>query len=595
MQIAQDIYSYITSEETAYAGKVQVLGEYEWSMRDHIELSVLYKNSTYKTGKDDNKPFKNITRPILNLQYRAEGFDVKDIELFVDNSEDFFKSFLIKKFHERWARENNIDTFIDNMVESYVDFGGALLKKTADAVPEVVPMQSIAFVDQTDILSGPICLKHFYSPEQLKEKGKVGWGNEANGASISIEELITLSLDSKVKDRNDGLSTKTPGKYIEIYEIHGALPEQYLDEDEEYTEDYKYIPQMQIVGYYADQKGNKQGVCLYKKEEKESPFKLILRDPIYGRALGLGGAEELFESQVWVNFDVIRIKSMLDSASKVILQTDDQSFERRNKLDEVENNEILVLEEGKRIGQIDTFPRNINLFDKSISDWENHGRQMGGAQEAIMGDAPKSGTPFKSIEFQAAESHSLHEYRKGKLATFLDEVYRDWIIPHIAREASKKQEFLAELDLKEMQEVVDMLTENRANEIIKGRILAGETIFPEEIEIAKEKVKSRFTKGNKKLLKVLGDELKDAPVSIKINIAGKQEYLARRVDKLVNIFRQVVSNPQVLANPPIADLFNNIIEASGLSPIDFSGLDEQPRLVEPQTNPQLTSNAALSA
>ena len=55
-------------------------------MYERIKLSTLYKYSQLATGKDDWKPVKNIARPILNLQYRAEGFDVKDIKLYLDDS-----------------------------------------------------------------------------------------------------------------------------------------------------------------------------------------------------------------------------------------------------------------------------------------------------------------------------------------------------------------------------------------------------------------------------------------------------------------------------------------------------------------------------
>src|SRR4030042_3336953 len=152
----EDIFSFIKNEESAYQTlPITVAEGYEWSMYKHIKLSLLYKVSQFETGNSDDKPFKNIVRPILNLQYRAERFDVKDIVLFVNEAKNYYKSFLIKKYHEKWARENEIDTFIDDLVESYVDFGGTLIKDVNDVKPEVVPMQRIAFCDQTDILSGP--------------------------------------------------------------------------------------------------------------------------------------------------------------------------------------------------------------------------------------------------------------------------------------------------------------------------------------------------------------------------------------------------------------------------------------------------------
>ena len=124
-----DIFNFIKSEETAYKLPVNIAENYDWSMQEHISKTIHYKNSRYVKGVNDgSRPYKNIIRPILNLAYRAEGFDLKDIVLFVNDIKIYFKSFLIKKFHEKWARENQMDTFIDNVVESYVDYGGTFVK-----------------------------------------------------------------------------------------------------------------------------------------------------------------------------------------------------------------------------------------------------------------------------------------------------------------------------------------------------------------------------------------------------------------------------------------------------------------------------------
>lgn len=586
---SKNIYDYITTEEEAFKLPITVMEGYDWNLYDHVRKTILYKNSTYTTGKDDNKPFKNIIRPILNLAYRAEGFDVKDIQLFVNSAKNYYKSFLIKKYHEKWARENNIDTFIDEMVESYVDFGGALVKDVNDIRPEVVPWPRIAFVDQTDILSGPIAEKHFYSPDQLKEMSSKGWGNTKNGATGTIDEVITLSENYKRDQKASGKQSKTPGRYIEVYEVHGMFPKSWLQKDgEDYSEDdaSKYTRQIYICTFYRDENGDKQGITLFKGPEKELPYKLVLRDKIYGRALGIGGAEELFEPQVWTNYDVIRIKDMLDIASKVIFQTTDEAFANRNKTNNLDNGEILVVAENKNITQINTQPVNINLFENSIKEWEAHAQQMGSANESIMGESPTSGTPFKLQELVTAESHSLHEYRKGKLATFLDEIYRDWEIPNITREISKGQEFLAELDLDELQSVAESLATCEANKMVKAALLEGKMMSQVQIDENKNFIKEIFNKGgNKKFLEIFKDEMKDAPVSVFVNIAGKQKDLAGRTDKLVNILRQIIAAPQMLQDPVFAKLFNQIIEASGLEPVDFTSMKIQPPAQE-QLNPQ---------
>lgn len=562
----QSVYELITTEKNNYeTTPIPVVEGWEWSMYEHIRTTVLYKNSQFLTGKSDDKPYKNIIRPILNLQYRAEGFDVKDIELFVDDVKDHWKSFLIRKYHDKWARENDIDTFIDEMVESYIDFGAALVKNVNSVRPEVVPLQRLAFADQTDILSGPICEKHYYSPEQLKEMEKKGWEN--------IDEVIALSKDKKTISKS-GREIKTPGKYIEVYEVHGCLPTSWLDENYQENNNYEsdYTQQLWICTFYTDSENTKHGITLFKGKEKELPYKLVLRDRIIGRALGLGGAEELFEPQVWVNYDVIRIKGMLDQASKIIYQTADAAFANRNKIDNAENGEIFVTEDGKNISQIDTRPINIQAFENSVIEWENHAQTMGAAQDSIMGEAPKSGTPFRLQELVTREAHSLHEYRKGKLSTFLDEIYKDWIIPHIVKDINAGQTWMSELSLEELQSISENVTNTVVNKAMVNVILSGRNPEPGEQEALKQSLLLDFMKkGKDRFMEIFKGEMKSAPIDVRVNIAGKQKDLAGQVDKLTNVFRQIIAAPQMLQSPQGAKLFNQILEGSGLNPIDFTG------------------------
>lgn len=557
------IYDLIRNEETAYQTlPVTVIDGYEWNMSEHIKKTVLYSNSRYSSGKLGDRPFKNIIRPILNLQHRAEGFDVKDIQLFVDNPKDYYKSFLCKKFHEKWARANEIDTFIDDLVESYVDFGGALIKDVNDIKPEVVPWQRVAFCDQTDILSGTIAEKHFYAPDQLRDMEKKGWKY--------IEEVLVLAENSKSDDKGIKKS-KTPGRYVEVYEVHGMFPNYWLEDYEGDDDASEYTRQLHICTFYKDETGEDQGITLYAGKEAELPYKFIARDKVYGRTLGFGGAEELFEAQIWVNYDQIRIKDMLDAAANVIYKTTDESFLTRNKnLNKLNTGDVVVVADGKDVGQLNTQPMNLMLFENSVKEWENHARQMGAATESIMGESPSAGTPFALQQLITAESHSLHEYRKGKLATFLDMVYMEWVIPHIVREITKGQEFLSELELDELQQVADSLVVCEANKAIRKLILSGKMVTPEQVDAYKEVVRDKFMKGgNKKFIKIIKDEFKDAPITVRVNIAGKQKDLASRVDKLTNIFRQILAAPGVLDDPRMAKIFNEILESSGLSPIDF--------------------------
>lgn len=565
MQHDTNVFDYIKREETNFkTTSVPIADGYEWSMYEHIRKSVLYRDSKFTEGDDDgSRPYKNIIRRIINFQHHATGFDLKDINPFINASKNKFKSFLTRKYHGKWARKHDIDTFIDDMVESYVDFGGALIKHSKNIAPEVVPLQSLAFCDQTDILSGPICIKHQYSPSQLKEMSEKGWKN--------VEEVIKLAKREKIDAQ--GKVTKTPGKFIEVYELDGDFPTTWLDDEEDYDEDVKYSRQIHIITFYQDEKGNKKGVPLFQSKGDKNKYKFIARDKIFGRALGFGGVEELFESQVWTNYNMIRIQEMLDAASKVIHLTTDSTLATRNKISEMENNEFLLEKEGANTRQLNTQPVNLIAFQNAVNLWEQHAQGVGSAYDAALGESPSSGTPFKLQELVTIQGKSIHEYRKGKVATFLGEIYRDWILKDLVSEMNKEQEFMEELDLEEMEYIANSLANKEAGRMADEMVLSGEAYNSQAVEAHKQMVKDEFKKGgSKQFFKLLKDELKTLPIDVEVNIAGKQKNLALLTDKLTNVFRMVIANPQVLQNPPIAKIFNQILESSGMDEVDFSGL-----------------------
>jgi len=583
MERHSDIFGYITSQEAEYKQPIHVNEVWDWSMKEHILLTELYTNSQLKSGKNDFKPVKNITRPILNLQHRTEDIEVKDVQIYVDNPKNYHLSFLVKKYHDDvFVIENDMETFFDELNVSRIDFGAGISKKLNRPCPEVVPLQSIAFCDQTDILSGPIGIKHFYSPDQLLAMGKYGWGEESNGATISLENLVLLSKEEKKTDT--GQSIKTPGRYIEVYEVHGNLPAQFADINASET---RYETRLFIVAFY--QKPNsteKAGVILYTAMEEESPFKLVKRDPVYGRALGFGGAEELFEPQVWVNYDQIRMQAMLDAAAKTIIITTDPGIATRNNIRDMENMDILEAAAGTETRQLDTFPRNLQLFRNSIAEWEAHAQQMGAATDAVLGESPSAGTPFRLQQDVIAQGLGLHEYRRGQYAKHLEEIYNDWIIPDIEKEITKGATFLSELSLEEMQYVMDAVVTNMANEHVIDMVIAGEEVTPESVETFKELTRAEFKKkGSKHFIEILKGEFKGMKFKVKVSVKGKSKDLGKKTDNLVNVFRQIIANPAVLQIPAMSALFNQIIEYSGLDPMDFSSFELPESLKGPEQAP----------
>lgn len=563
----QNVFQYITTEEANWkTSRVPLTTSKDWNMSEHIERCTNVANAWYHQGQNDGKrPYDDIVTPILNVAFRTEGFDVKDIVPYVNDINESHKSFIIKKRHPKWARDNEIDTFIDDVVESSVIYDLVLVKNVNNSRPEVVDLKTLAFCDQTDVMAGPICIKHQYTPSELVSfKGK--WDSD------KIDMAISLALYEKEVSTTGNQKVKTPSKYIECYELRGNLPKSWLGGE---SGQYEYTPQMHIVCFYNDKDGNKQGITLYQGKDKplSENFKSLKIDRVRskGRACGRSIVESLFEPQVWNNYSAIKIKALLDSAIN-IFQTDSEEFGNQ-KLSELKHNTILKHETGKPITQVSGTLQNLTAFTNQQAKLTNDARIIGSASDAQLGVNPSSGTPFALQNLVVQQGQGIHEYRQGKIASFFaDVLYRDWILGYLVRDMNNGVKFSEELSLEEMIEVSEIVANNKANKEIAELILKGELVTKENKEQLVEFYKEEFKKGgNRKFFEVIKGELNDIPTEVMVNIKGKQKDMIKIADSITNIIREVIKNPQAFSQiPGIGKAFNQVLEASNLSPIDFS-------------------------
>lgn len=577
-----DIFSYIKSEEAKFQTEEIQLGKnWYWNFRNHVDLIFHLKNGIFYTGENNwLRPFKNILEPMLNLAYWTEDLEVKDVVFYIKNNRVL--SFFLKKYHEEvYSRENDLDTLFDEITESDVDYGGVLVQKTSKERPEVLELNTIAFCDQTDILGNPIFFKHNYSADKLREMAKVGWGDEANGATITLDELALLATEEKDPAGVDnGKKNRTPGRTVEVYVGKGSMPEAFLKDNDNMEEFYG---QVAVVAFYTDKNKKQHGVYLYRKADDGESLRFHTSKKVVGRALGRGVGEAIVPNQVWTNFLEIHKMAMLEAAAKVVLYSDDGTYTQKNKIQDMENLEITTIEDGKHIYQVPTAaPANVQLYENGIETWYQHAQLVGSAQDPLMGKEESAGSTFRGQERLVAQGRGPHDRRRGQRAKFIEQLYRDWIIPDMVKGVLKGTEFMATLTAEEMTWVIDQLATNYANRrVVEAVLEAGDKSKPfpqpEEIAAFKDTFKQLFsTKGNQHLIEILADEFKDVDIRIGINIAGKQKDLVGLSDKVLSIIQFAIANPigfqQAMQNPVLAKAFNDVLEFSGMNQVDFASL-----------------------
>ncbi len=189
------------------------------------------------------------------------------------------------------------------------------------------------------------------------------------------------------------------------------------------------------------------------------------------------------------------------------------------------------------------------------------------------------------------QGQGFHEYRQGKIATFFaDTLYPQLIIPYLVKEMNQGKKFSEILTLDEIIEISDQIATNKAEKVCAELIFKGKIVTQDNKDQLIQFYKDDFKKGgSRKFLEVVKQELQDIPVAVFIDIKGKQKDLAKVADSITNIIREVIANPQAFSQiPGIAKAFNEVVEASGLSPIDFSGITKlpppnpQPSPIQPQ-------------
>lgn len=570
------IHNYIVQQESDFESQeIQVGDNWSWNLRNHVQMIFHMVNSVFYKGENNwLRAFKQVMEPIIGLSAWTEDIEVKDVVFYITGRKGKALSFLLKKYHDEiYTKEHDLDEMFDEITEDDLTYGGVIVQKKRGK-PEVLPLMSIAFGDQTDLLGGPIGFKHYFSPDKLLQMSSIGWGKPENGANIELKDLIVLATFDKESQSLQEQKNKTPGKNIEVYIVKGNLPLHYLNDDGDMD---NFANQVQIVAFYTNSKGKRESAILFRKKG-DANLKFFTSKKVHQRGLGRGVGEMLLHPQVWTNFSETHKMNFLEAGAKSPLYTDDETYKTKNKIQDMDNNEITSVQEGRRIFRVPTIAtENIQQLERSADTWLQSAQFQGAAFDPILGVEAVSGTTFRGQERTVAQGRGSHDRRRGKRAKFIEEIYRDWIIPEIVSEITKGKKFLATLSTDELNFVAKQFANKKVREKKKEALFNMKIMSTEEEANLRNLFREQIiNRGSEQLMEILKDEFKDIEIRIGINVANKQKNLADLSDKVLSIFQFVFANPQAFQQamqvPALSKAFGDILEFSGLSMGDFSTL-----------------------
>ncbi len=224
-----------------------------------------------------------------------------------------------------------------------------------------------------------------------------------------------------------------------------------------------------------------------------------------------------------------------------------------------------------------------------MNKWEQDARVIGAASDPALGLNPISGTPLGTTEIVTQQGQGIHEYRRGKIAEFWAEIYRDWGLPHFSKEINKGSKWLDKLSLEELEFIAEKVSTKEKNRKVKSMILEGETFTKERVEQFREMVKEQFMNGGEeRFLEAIKDEFKDLELDVDVNVSGKQENMAEMISKLNSVFRSLFTPGAIQAlqaSPELSKLLNQILESAGMNQISFGSPQRQIQAPPQQTQP----------
>ena len=563
------IFSEVLEIKKSYEqDTIELIEGLEFSQFQTLKMIEYYSNSQYLMGMKDElgreKPFHNILNANVDVSVVATDLDTKDIQGIAGTSENYEQAFLLGHEVKNWMREQDFAGTLNEMGQTRPRYGGLLVKKcedNGDLKIEVVRWKN-AITDQVDIAKGAKIEKHWMSAVDLaKMRGK--WNDEA------IEEAIALT-QKKTKD--------SPRGNVLVYEVEGEFPKCFMDESESETE-------FTLQCHYVIAEKSKQ-ISLYKEELKESRYKYLPWEEVPGRGLGRGVIEKGEQAQVWVNDSVMAERNAMELAGKSIVQTASKKYAGRNILTEMDNGTVLEHEDGKPFTRVELTPNALPVWQNLVQRWQSQFDRGTSVTDALRGETPPSGQAFRLQAMVTNQSASQFDYRREEMGIFVREIFMDWILPHLIKKLKKGHTLVSEFSKDELDKIDQAYINSLIKKELEKVIKAGGFVDPAEIEQARVSAQDKLAQtGSHRYLDIPDDFFKDIKVKVDIVTTGEQQNKQATLESLSNIFSTVASNPAILQDPVLSDIFYSMVEiaGAGISPVTLSAkARQQPQMTAPQ-------------
>lgn len=472
-------------------------------------------------------PYDNISEYRIRLEARSTDRDIKHMEVEpVDSSDEARVSAMVStKSLQKKMRDMKFGRKLNEYAVVRPRYGAALWKRIETEEGKevyIVPWENV-ITDMTDILSSPIIERHYYTPGQLKKQ--TTWKD----VDLAITTAREIQKNKDVGDKPNAIAD-TVGTYIAVYEVTGEMEKAKLLEAQgkEWTDkdmDEFVLVRIIYCPLGKDKKGKNQGITFRADElsDDEYPYKLDVRHPVIGRAVGEGIPEELAEHQRWHNFYKTEEARAVAIGGKILFYTDDGNVVDSIYSDGIDHGTILQVGDGKSFNQLNTVPTSVPVYQNITASIKESADLKANSLPAVMGEESKSGTPFRAQYLQNVAGTSQFEQELEDMGLFLEELIGDWILEDALNEAAEADE-IDEVFTKEELDLIDRTIINR--EMVKrgaDSLLSGELVTPEIQAVMEKEVTTELKrKGARRKVTDIQEFIKNAGKKVIVRTTDEQ-------------------------------------------------------------------------
>jgi hypothetical protein len=265
---------------------------------------------------------------------------------------------------------------------------------------------------------------------------------------------------------------------------------------------------------------------------------------------------------------IYKEKEIIELASKIIYQTTDKTV-GKNVLTDLENGDIITLKDGKNLTQVNNVPTSLPEFSNFINKWKDQLDRTTNTFEANTGEALPSGTPYRLGATLNQEANSMFDYRREEMGIFLQELYSDWILPHLVKKLKGKHTLATEFSEDELNAIDNAHIELALKEEVQKKRQSGVLVTDIEPERQRLKQKMMQTKSTR-FINLPKNYYENLNATTSVITTNETRVKAAVLETLNSVLGQFGKNPQIFQDPIAKKILNKIMEVSGaFSPIEL--------------------------